>query len=133
MRVCWLAFVRGEGVKNATEPGGLHLPSWQQVAIGGGGYVLQVHFHPTTSHTYMRTDVGGIYRREAAPSINGGPPWVWVPLLDWAGPDNDSYYSVSALAMGPETGADLYILTGGYWAYVSHRTTRPPAHPLCTS
>ena len=45
---------------------------WQQVVIGGGGYVLQTHFHPTTAHTYLRTDVGGIYRREIDANAPGG-------------------------------------------------------------
>ena len=38
-------------------------PAWEIIAIGGGGYVLQTHFHPRTGHCYMRTDVGGIYLR----------------------------------------------------------------------
>ena len=28
-------------------------------------YVLQTFFHPKTKHAYMKTDVGGIYRRNA--------------------------------------------------------------------
>eukprot|EP01044_Picomonas_judraskeda_P003494 COSAG03_NODE_288_length_9356_cov_6.131224_8_plen_602_part_00 len=88
---------------------------WQQVAIGGGGYVLQTFFHPTSKHVYMKTDVGGVYRREPSADAPGG--FLWVPLLDWAGPSNSSDYSVSALAMRPDTGAGLMLLTGGYWAY----------------
>jgi hypothetical protein len=38
-------------------------PSWSSVAIGGGGYVLQTFFSSVDSNVYMKTDVGGIYRR----------------------------------------------------------------------
>jgi hypothetical protein len=109
---------------------------WEQVPIGGGGYVLDTYFHPVTAHVYMKTDVGGIYRRDfqqaspsdstrlASPSTNprASPSTnpratKWTPLLDWAGPDNSSLYSVSAVALDPTDGATLFILTGGYWRY----------------
>jgi xyloglucan-specific exo-beta-1,4-glucanase len=89
--------------------------SWSQIAIGGGGYVLQTFFHPDGEHVYMKTDVGGAYRRIASPNSPGG--FAWIPMLDWAGPDQGGYYSVSALAMAPENGANLMILSGAYWAY----------------
>jgi hypothetical protein len=38
-------------------------PAWKSVAIGGGGYVLQTFFSSVDSYAYMKTDVGGIYRR----------------------------------------------------------------------
>ena len=35
--------------------------------------------------------------------------------MDWAGPDNASFYGVSALAVDPSDGARLFALTGSYW------------------
>ena len=84
--------------------------TWQQIAIGGGGYVLQTYFSAVDSNVYMKTDVGGVYRR--SPSNNS-----WIPLLDWAGPDNADFYSVSALAVDPSDGSHIFALTGGYWAW----------------
>lgn len=89
--------------------------SWSNIAIGGGGYVLQTFFHPDGEHVYMKTDVGGAYRRVSSPSSPGG--FAWIPMLDWAGPDQGGLYSVSALAMAPDTGASLLIMSGAYWAY----------------
>lgn len=57
--------------------------AWQQIAIGGGGYVLQTFFSPVDANVYMKTDVGGIYRR--SPTNDS-----WIPLLDWAGPDSEA-------------------------------------------
>jgi hypothetical protein len=88
---------------------------WSNVAIGGGGYVLQTFFHALTPHAYMKTDVGGVYRREADAAAPGG--FRWLPLLDAFGPSASDAYSVSALAMGPRSGADLAALCGGYWAW----------------
>ena len=89
--------------------------SWSNVAIGGGGYVLQTFFHPLTPHAYMKTDVGGVYRREADAAAPGG--FRWLPLLDAFGPSQSEAYSVSALAMGARSGAELAALCGGYWAW----------------
>ena len=74
----------------AAEPAGA---PWQNVAIGGGGYVLQTHFSAATPHAYMRTDVGGIYLRAADAAAPGG--FTWAPLLDAFGPGNASMYGVS--------------------------------------
>ena len=59
--------------------------TWNQIAIGGGGYVLQTFFHTDGQHVYMKTDVGGAYRRVNNSSAPGG--YSWKPLLDFAGPD----------------------------------------------
>lgn len=110
----------GSAVAGAVAPSALasedesYSTIWENVAIGGGGYVLQTFFHAKTKHAYMKTDVGGIYRRNSG-DFPGG--FSWIPLLDWAGPSNGSDYSVNALAMHPDDGAQVTILTGGYWAY----------------
>ena len=91
---------------------------WASVPIGGGGYVLQTYVHPVTGHVYMRTDVGGIYLRSSSPSpLTPGVPYTWQPLLEWASPAQSEFFSASALALDPQNGAILYLLTGSYWAW----------------
>ncbi|WP_370565761.1 hypothetical protein [Luteimonas salinilitoris] len=56
--------------------------AWRNVAIGGGGFVTGLVFHPSEPGLlYARTDSGGAYR------------WLpgarrWLPLLDWMGHDD---------------------------------------------
>jgi xyloglucan-specific exo-beta-1,4-glucanase len=35
---------------------------WQNIAIGGGGYVPGTFFHPKSPDMWIKTDVGGAYR-----------------------------------------------------------------------
>jgi hypothetical protein len=93
-------------------------PEWASIPIGGGGYVLQTYFHPVTNHSYMRTDVGGVYLRATAPSpLTPGVPYTWQPLLEWVSPADSEFFSASALALDPADGAVVYLLTGSYWAW----------------
>lgn len=79
MRVLGAALLLGVSLKFGL---GSNASSWQQIAIGGGGYVLQTFFSAVDANVYMKTDVGGVYRRS---STNNS----WIPLLDWAGPDGE--------------------------------------------
>jgi hypothetical protein len=81
--------------------------AWSQVAIGGGGYVMQTYF-TSTGPVYMRTDVGGLYRRET----DGPNLYHWTPLLDWAGPSQSALYSVNAFAFDPRNGSSIVALSG---------------------
>jgi photosystem II stability/assembly factor-like uncharacterized protein len=50
--------------------------NWDNVTIGGGGYVTGIVIHPTTANRmYIRTDVGGAYHWD-------GTNQRWVQLLD---------------------------------------------------
>jgi photosystem II stability/assembly factor-like uncharacterized protein len=50
--------------------------TWDNVTIGGGGYVTGIVIHPTTANRmYIRTDVGGAYHWD-------GTNQRWVQLLD---------------------------------------------------
>ncbi|MEN0052553.1 MAG: hypothetical protein AAGC65_02745 [Mucilaginibacter sp.] len=50
--------------------------TWDNVTIGGGGYVTGIVIHPTTANRmYIRTDVGGAYHWD-------GTNQRWVQMLD---------------------------------------------------
>lgn len=67
--------------KSASTNGNMGLESvisynWDNVAIGGGGYVTGLVIHPTVANRmYIRTDVGGAYKWD---NVN----LRWVQLLD---------------------------------------------------
>jgi len=59
--------------------------NWQNVAIGGGGFVSGIITSKTEQNlVYARTDVGGAYRWDVAGN-------KWMPLLDWTSPNEISY------------------------------------------
>jgi hypothetical protein len=71
------------------------VPSWRTVPIGGGGFVTGAAAHPAAPyHTYIRTDVGGAYRRDAS---NGS----WVPLQEWLPRSQGRYFGVEAIGLHP--------------------------------
>ncbi len=82
--------------------------AFQNVAIGGGGFVTGIVFNPSEKGlVYARTDVGGAYRRDASSGR-------WVPLLDWAGQADWNLYGVESLASDPAEPARVYIAAGTY-------------------
>jgi len=81
---------------------------WANVAIGGGGFVTGVKFHPTERGlAYARTDVGGAYRWDAAAQH-------WVPLLDWLGTADWNLMGVESLALDPTDPERIYLAAGTY-------------------
>ncbi len=88
---------------------------WSNVAMGGGGATPGLVLHPKVPDlAYIRTDVGGCYRWDAAAER-------WVPLLDSIPFTEWNLYGVDSLAVDPsdETGNTVYISTGKYtegWA-----------------
>ncbi|HBK44938.1 MAG TPA: cellulase, partial [Xanthomonadaceae bacterium] len=82
--------------------------AWRNVAIGGGGFVSGLLFHPTEPGLlYARTDVGGAYRWDAAASR-------WLPLTDWLGADDQNLMGIDALALDPHDPQALYLAAGTY-------------------
>lgn len=81
---------------------------WHNVAIGGGGFVTGLLFHPTEPGLlYARTDVGGSYRREGADS-------AWVPLQDSVGRADWNLLGVESVAVDPRDASRVYLATGTY-------------------
>jgi hypothetical protein len=79
---------------------------WQNVAIGGGGFVSA--FIPSRTQQnlfYVRTDVGGAYRWD-----NGNARWV--PLNDWVSQDDVGLLGIESLALDPKNSAVVYLLAG---------------------
>ena len=89
--------------------------TWRNVAIGGGGYVTGVEYHPEESGlAYARTDVGGAYRRDSATS-------PWIPLNDDIGGLNNEFMTLGVLsvAMDRSDPDRVYLACGQYlewWA-----------------
>lgn len=81
---------------------------WRNVAIGGGGFVSGLVFHPAEQDVlYARTDIGGAYR------------WLpdekrWQPLLDWMGAEDAGRFGVESIALDPFDPERVYLAVGTY-------------------
>ena len=83
---------------------------WKNVVIEGGGFVPGVVMHPKEKGlTYIRTDIGGAYRRDAADK-------KWVPLTDWVGMDNVNLLGCESVAADPSDASRVYLALGTYVA-----------------
>lgn len=80
--------------------------NWSSVAIGGGGYVMGVTFHPKEEGlVYIRTDIGGAYRWDKTNNS-------WINLSDWIGPAESNLYGVESLAIDPNDPDVVYMAVG---------------------
>lgn len=80
--------------------------NWDNVAIGGGGFVSAIITNKAEKDlVYARTDVGGAYRWDAANS-------KWIPLTDWVSEDQTGYLGIESLASDPINPAKVYMLAG---------------------
>lgn len=108
--ICLLGAAAGAGTAPApvSPPAPVSSYVWKNVAIGGGGYVLDVYCHPKQRDlVYIRTDVGGFYRWDAA-------GLRWVPLTDRFGPDKSNDYGGEGMALDPSDPSIVYIAAGKY-------------------
>lgn len=83
---------------------------WDNVTIGGGGFVSGVYFSPIEPNVgYVRTDVGGAYRWDAGSE-------KWLPLMDWVNADERGLLGIESLAIDPNLPGTLYMMAGTvYW------------------
>ena len=80
--------------------------AWRPVAIGGSGFISGIIPSKTQKDLiYLRTDVGGAYRRNAA---NGR----WVALMDWVSDKETGILGVESIATDPTSPNKLYLSTG---------------------
>jgi len=78
--------------------------TWKNVNFQGTGYVDGIAIHPVSNDIYIRTDVGGVYRRDVANSS-------WIPITD----GKIAYYGVEALALNPSNENEVFIVVGVNW------------------
>ena len=86
------------------EPGERY--AWDNVAIGGSGFVSGIVTSKTEKGlVYIRTDVGGAYRRD-------GASHRWVPLLDWVSDQETGLLGVESIAIDATAPNKVYLSTG---------------------
>lgn len=80
--------------------------TYGNIQMGGGGFISGIVTSKTEKDLlYVRTDVGGAYRWDAA--IN-----EWTPLLDWISSSQLGYLGVESMALDPSNSNNLYMLVG---------------------
>ncbi|WP_294391668.1 hypothetical protein [uncultured Sphingomonas sp.] len=94
-----------QATAQAAGPVGTAVPYvWKNVALGGGGFAPGIVFSPVERGlAYLRTDMGGAYRWDAASR-------TWLPLQD--GEAEASYMGVESIAPDP-VNADIVYLAAG--------------------
>src|ERR1035438_3739234 len=84
--------------------------NWQSVKIVDGGVMPGIYTHPTEPGLmYIRANVGGAYRWNAATSL-------WIPLTDWLDGTNAdwSLMGIESIALDPTDPDRLYLAAGMY-------------------
>jgi len=82
--------------------------TWQNVQIGGGGYVPAVVFSQAAANViYARTDMGGAYRWNQSTS-------TWIPLTDWVGWTDWHLLGCASIAADPLNANKVVIAAGMY-------------------
>ena len=84
--------------------------AWQSVKIVAGGFIPSVYFHSAQPGlSYLRTNVGGAYRRSAEAE-------PWTPLTDWLGGTNQDWglMGIESIALDPSDARRVYLAAGMY-------------------
>lgn len=90
---------------NAAQP---EAYNWQNVRIGGGGFVTGIAIHPTEPDlVYIRTDVGGALRWDP---VNQ----KWIPLLNAVPREKYNLYGVDSIALDPSDPNVVYVAAGKF-------------------
>ncbi|MEV0274524.1 xyloglucanase [Hamadaea sp. NPDC050747] len=95
-----------------TAPAQAAVPStpyaWKNAQIVGGGFIPGIVYSPSVSGlAYVRTDIGGAYRRDPGSS-------VWTPITDSIGWDDWGLTGIASLALDPNDGNKVYLAAGTY-------------------
>jgi hypothetical protein len=81
---------------------------WENVSIGGGGFVTGLFVHPLAPHLiYLRTDQGGFYRWNADQSR-------WVAIMDHLTMSERQWYGGEGLALDPQNPDIVYVACGRF-------------------
>jgi hypothetical protein len=81
---------------------------WQNVTVGAGGFITGVVYNPTRPGlAYLRTDIGGLYRWNAAAR-------TWTPLLDFTSFQNWNELGVDSVATDPIHPNRVWAAVGEY-------------------
>ena len=87
--------------------------TWDNVIVGGGGYVTGVLVHPQEPNLrYIRTDIGGMFRWNESDKR-------WVQLFGSFGPEQDNLYGVDGFAIDPNNTEIIYAALGKYALFAS--------------
>jgi photosystem II stability/assembly factor-like uncharacterized protein len=82
--------------------------AWDNVLLGGGGYVIGMEIHPDNPELiYARTDVGGCYRWDPAAGR-------MRQLMKWMPPEDENMWGIAGLALDPDDQNLVYIAAGKY-------------------
>jgi len=82
--------------------------AWSNALFGAGGYITGITYHPSVQGlAYIRTDVGGVYRRTPGST-------TWVPLNDDLARDDRQLEGGASLAVDPNDSQKLYVAAGMY-------------------
>lgn len=104
MKLLLLPFLVLAAAASAADPA----YNWQNVRIGGGGYLLGAVAHPKEPGLmYVRADVGGCYRFDAETR-------QLVQLMNWVPAEQSNLYGVAGLALDPSDVEVVYIAAGKY-------------------
>ncbi len=82
--------------------------NFSNVTIVAGGFIPGIVMHPTVkSLAYLRTDIGGAYRRDPGSDH-------WTPLTDWVGGRDSNLLGIEGIACDPTDPDRLYLAAGTY-------------------
>jgi xyloglucan-specific exo-beta-1,4-glucanase len=80
--------------------------NYGSLPMGGAGFISGIVKSKTEKGLeYVRTDVGGAYRRDSASS-------KWIPLTDWVSSNETGYLGVESMALDPNNTEMVYLLVG---------------------
>ncbi|MEJ2045943.1 MAG: RICIN domain-containing protein [Reinekea sp.] len=81
---------------------------WDNIKMGGGGYIPGVIYHPTERDVrYARTDMLGVYRWDKNKS-------AWTPITDSFTRAEGKYLGAESIAVDPTNSNKVYMATGMY-------------------